>query len=878
MSPARLLTTKLNIPRSRPNLVERQHLLEKMDGGLQAGSRLTLICAPAGYGKTTLVTTWVQNKQNIAWLSLNADESQPVRFLTYITAAFQTIDASIGEGVQSILEMPQQPALEDMVTELVNNLAKSSQNIVLILDDYHAIKSARVHDVLDFLVEHTPQNLHLIITTREDPPLPLARLRARGQLTEIRAHDLRFSRQEISTFCLQAMHLTASDALLEHLERLTEGWISGLQMAGLAVQGQKDINSLLESFDGSHRYIIDYLMDEVLSLQPVEIRTFLQRTSILERFNAGLCAAVTGMPEVVCAAMLDDLERKNLFLVALDPTGHWYRYHHLFGDILRTSLSAEAEREIHHLAAVWFDNSTLTSEALPHYLAAGEVEQAASMVDKAALQVLYQGEMRTLLEWCASFPEQIILRQKNLAICMAAANLFSGEAGKAAAALSQLKTAKQDVSSSGRYLTLAALMKLYSGQTASLLEEAQIALKALPADEVFFRAIALQVLATAYQWEGNYTRSSSAYEQAYHLGREMKNAFASLTALANLVYNLIDMGQLVYAEKLCLHAISQYVDHRNRPLPILSLVYNPLCTIRFEQNQLDEAEEYGRLALSLSHKMYSSKMTGGDAETKLVEIAFARGDIAAGLEMISSIRQFAHREKITFIANKMDFLELSFLLRQGDAANAKRIIESMQSEMHTPLAAARHIFLLYKLRYLLLIKHPQEALAESDDLLNEFRLSNVNGKLIVLLLLRVKIHQALKDDVLAQSDLKEALMLAAPQGYLWQFVRMGATIAPLLKQNRQIAPEFIDSILEKLPGKQDFGTTAGPTGMPEPLSEQEIRITRMMSAGMSNQQIASELFISVGTVKWHVHNILGKLNTTSRTQAAARARELELIV
>src|SRR5437016_3095827 len=374
-----ILATKLYIPRLRPNVVLRPRLLERLNEGLQR--KLTLIAAPAGFGKTTLVSVWVAGcNRQVAWLSLDKGESDPTLFLTYLVAALQTIAPTIGEGVSGVLQSPQPPPTESILTALLNEITTIPDHFVLVLDDYHVIDAQPVDQALTFLLEHLPPNMQLVIATREDPALPLARLRAGGHLTEVRAVDLRFTPSEAAAFLNQVMGLTLSAEDITALERRTEGWIAGLQLAAISLQGQQDATSFITSFTGSHHFVLDYLVEEVLQQQPEGIQTFLLRTSILDRLCGSLCDAVLMDPSVSGRETLEYLERANLFLVPLDNERRWYRYHHLFADLLRqrlqqsTASSPEDEgggvAELHRRASQWYEDQGLEIEAFHHAVAA----------------------------------------------------------------------------------------------------------------------------------------------------------------------------------------------------------------------------------------------------------------------------------------------------------------------------------------------------------------------------------------------------------------------------------------------------------------------------------------------------------------------------
>src|SRR5712691_8844042 len=403
-----ILATKLYIPRLRPNVVSRPRLLERLNEGLQR--KLTLIAAPAGFGKTTLVSAWVAGcDRQVAWLSLDEGENDPTLFLTYLVAALQTIAPNIGEGVLGALQSPQSPPTEAILVALLNEITTLPNNFVLVLDDYHVLAAQPVDAALTFLLEHLPPQMHLVIATREDPDLPLARLRARGHLTELRAADLRFTTSEAAEFLNPVMGLSLTAADIARLSDRTEGWIAGLQLAALSMQGHQDVPGFIRAFAGDHRYILDYLVEEVLQRQPAPVRSFLLQTAILDRLHGPLCDAVTGQAEG--NARLEALERGNFFVVPLDDKRHWYRYHHLFAEVLSAHLMAERPDQVatlHRHASEWYEQYGSASNAIRHALAAEDFERAAALVELALPEMYRSRQETTLLGWLKVLPDDLV--------------------------------------------------------------------------------------------------------------------------------------------------------------------------------------------------------------------------------------------------------------------------------------------------------------------------------------------------------------------------------------------------------------------------------------------------------------------------------------
>src|SRR5437588_6076660 len=434
--PTPILATKLYIPRLRPNVVSRSRLLERLNEGLHR--KLTLIAAPAGFGKTTLVSAWVAGcDRQVAWLSLDKGDSDPILFLMYLIAALQTIAPNIGEGVSGVLQSPQPPPTASILTALLNEITTIPDNFVLVLDDYHVLDAKPLDQALAFLLEHLPPQMHLVIITREDPQLPLARLRARGQLTELRAVDLRFTPSEAAEFLNQGMGLTLSAEDIAALERRTEGWIAGLQLAAISLQGQQDATSFITSFTGSHHFVLDYLLEEVLQQQPESLQTFLLRTSILDRMTGSLCDAVLLTPPGSGQETLEYIEHANLFLVPLDNERRWYRYHQLFADLLRQRLHQRSASstgdevgdvtELHCRASVWYEDHGLSLEAFHHAAAAHDVERAERLIEGEGMPLQFRGAGAPVLNWLESLPRTALDARPSLWVTYASTLLFGGQ-------------------------------------------------------------------------------------------------------------------------------------------------------------------------------------------------------------------------------------------------------------------------------------------------------------------------------------------------------------------------------------------------------------------------------------------------------------------
>jgi LuxR family maltose regulon positive regulatory protein len=553
-----IFATKLYIPPPRPKIVLRPRLIERLNEGISSGFKLTLISASAGFGKTTLLSEWLAGCQRpVAWLTLDEGDNDPARFLTYLIAALQTITVNIGEGVLSALQSPQPPSTESILTILLNEITTIPDNFIFVLDDYHIIDSKPVDNALTFLLEHLPPQMHLVIATREDPHLPLARLRARGQLTELRAADLRFTPTEAADFLNQVMGLNLSAEDIAALETRTEGWIAGLQLAAISMQGHEDASSFIKSFTGSHHFVLDYLIEEVLQQQSESIQTFLLRTSILERLCSSLCDAVlldssaSGQETVSSQETLEYLEHANLFIVPLDNERRWYRYHHLFAELLRQRLhqsassgSEEGDLTKYHIrASRWFEDHHLEIEAFQHAAVANDIERAERIIEGKGISLHFRGAVTAILNWLASLPTTVLDARPSLRVRFATLTLVAGQTtgieeklqAAEAAIAAVLQGAEPDNKTRdliGQIATSRATLALTHYQPEAMITQASRALEYLPPDNLLSRFRANWTMGMAYQFRGERSAAGRVYAEALSIAQAAGNILN--TSLATL--------------------------------------------------------------------------------------------------------------------------------------------------------------------------------------------------------------------------------------------------------------------------------------------------------------------------------------------------------
>jgi LuxR family maltose regulon positive regulatory protein len=929
--PDTLLKTKLYIPPLRPELVPRPQLIERLNEGLRR--KLTLISAPPGFGKTTLVSSWIYdlrftiydlsanpaNKAKIvnrvAWFSLDELDNDPTRFWSYVIAGLNTIQAGVGADALTLLQSPQAtpPAIELILTALINALTGIPDHFLLVLDDYHIIKAESIHQALTFLLEHLPPTMHLVMTSRADPPLPLTRLRAQNQLVELRERDLRFTSIETATFLNQVMGLNLSPEETTALETRTEGWAAGLQLAALSMQGRSNADDFVQVFAGSHRFIIDYLAEEVLARQPEHIRTFLLRTSILERLSGPLCDALFGENETQnrnSQSLLHQLERANLFLIPLDNERSWYRYHHLFASFLQTHLKQTVSHEewltLHRRASAWYAAHGFTAEAVSHVLTIADFVQAAHLIEQAILTLLINGEVSTVTNWLKALPEALIQTRPRLALGWAWAMVITMEWATIEPLVNatekqlsaRVSSDQNDLTLQGMLGEVAALQAIIAGNRGDherAIELCQRALARLPKDNLTVRSIITFTLGGTYEYIGELDQASRILNETILLSQAAGNLIITLSASRRLALIREAQGRLHQAAELYRQAL-QLVEKRatdqgrpDQPLLIAGGVYLGLAEILREQNDLEQSKRY--LAIGLRLAQQESILGGNTAVAYLIQARLlqALGDEAGAIQSIQQAEQvlLPHSPVRLWVAA----IRARLWLVQGNLAAAAQWAE--QCEL--PLAKIDYVQYPGEYTTLARIMIAQHKFAQASKLLDQIevvaestgqqgRLAEINMLQALTLHAQGKTEQALKSFI-------QALTLAEPGDYIRLFVDEGTAIAELLRliKSRSLAPNeaYLDKLLTAFSisspltvaqaPKSKMGLAQVENFIIEPLSERELEVLQLIAAGLSNREIAQKLVITVGTAKTHANNIYRKLDVRSRTQAVARATELGLV-
>jgi LuxR family maltose regulon positive regulatory protein len=855
-----ILATKLYIPPPPPKVVVRPRLIERLNEGLHR--KLTLISAPAGFGKTTLVSAWVagceqrESKVRAAWLSLDEGDNDPTRFLTYLVTALQTIAPDIGTGLLSVLQSPQPPPPEVILTALLNEITAISDHFVLVLDDYHLIDAQPIDDALTFLLEHMPPQMHLVITTREDPQLPLARLRARAQLTELRASDLRFTNSEAAKF-LHAMSLNLSEEDVAALEDRTEGWIAGLQLAAISLRGHQDIPTFIQAFAGDHRYIVDYLVEEVLQRQPESIRRFLLQTSILDRLNGPLCDAVTGQAEG--SARLQALERGNFFVIPLDGKRYWYRYHHLFAEVLYAHLIAE-QRDLvptlHWRASEWYEHHGSVADAIRHALAAEDFERAANLVELAVPAIFRSRQEAVVLGWLRALPDEVIHFRPVLSVWYAHALLASGELEgvegrlrdaerwldtpdtpdtiadrrarpEAPAAAMVVVDEEEFRRLSGAIAIARAGLALVLGDVPATVKYARRVLDLVPEDDThLWRGAAVALLGLAYWASGDLETAHRAYAEGMaHVQRagHISDALNGAIARADI---RIAQGRLREAMRTYEQALQLATEQTAQGAPVLrgtADLYVGISELERERNDLNAATQHllrskelgGHIGLPQNQSRWCVAMS---------RIREAQGDLEGALDLLNEAERL-YVSDFSPNARPVAALKTRVWVAQGMLGEALVWVRERGLSVKDDLSYLRE-FEHITLARLLLAQYKSDhgdradrslrgALDLLERLLQAAEGGERTGSVIEILVLQALAHQAQGDMTAALTPLQRALTLAEPEGYVRIFVDEGPLMAQLLLEAaaRGLRPDYIGKLMRAFEGDQQQGSRSGaPSG------------------------------------------------------------------
>jgi LuxR family maltose regulon positive regulatory protein len=894
-----------------------------MNGGLSSGRKLTLVSASAGFGKTTLVSEWIASfGRPVAWISLDEGDNDITRFLTYLVAALQTIAANIGEDVLGALQSPQPPPIESILTALINEITNipdnpstsSGQGFILVLDDYHIIDSKPVDNALAFVLEHLPSQMHLVIATREDPHLPLSRLRVRGQLIELRAADLRFTPSEAAGFLNQMMGLNLSAEDIAALDKRTEGWIAGLQLAAISMQGHQDTTSFIKSFTGSHHFVLDYLIEEVLHQQSESIQTFLLRTSILDRLCGSLCDAVLLDPSTSGQETLAYLEHANLFIVPLDNERRWYRYHHLFADVLRMHLMAEQPDQVsalHRRASEWYEHNGSTDNAIRHALAAEDFARAADLIELVMPAMNRSRQFATLLGWLKAIPDELVRVRPVLSTWYASVSMSCGELGGVELRLRDAErwldttadTAGMVVVDKeefrrvpGMIAIIRAGLALARGDMPETVKNARRVLDLAPEDDHLMLGGAASQLGLVAWTSGDLdtARRMTAEGMAnLRLGGYISAAIGGAIVLADIQ---IAQGCLHEAMTTYERALQWAMEPGAPVLPGAADMYVGMSALHYEHNDLKTAMQHLLTSQALG-ELAGLEQNPYRWRAAMARIREAQGDLDGALDLLDQAERLyngAFSPNVRPVATR----KTRVWVAQGRLGEALGWAHEQGLSIENELSYLREFDHITLTRVLLARYQSDRAdgsisgvMGLLERLLKAAEEGGRMGSVIEILVLQALAYHAQGDLPAALLPLKRALALAEPEGYVRMFLDEGSSMMQLLRETsaREIMPDYIDKLLaafesekRKSENKPDL-----PPALPEghrdgeplidPLSQREIKILQLIAQGLSNREIGERLFLALDTIKGHNRKIFDKLQVQSRTEAIARARELGLL-
>jgi LuxR family maltose regulon positive regulatory protein len=907
LGPAPLLETKLYVPRSRRGLVPRPRLSERLDRG--TASRLTLVSAPAGFGKTTLLTEWLAaapvspaGERLVAWLSLDRADNDPVSFWNYVIAALRTVAAGVGERALAFLQAPQPPPIETVLTALLNDLGATAREIVLVLDDYHVIDAGDVQEGMAFLLDHLPPWLHVVIASRADPALPLARWRARGELVETRAAELRFTPEEAAVYLNETMGLQLTARDVAALEGRTEGWIAALQLAALSMQGRDDVAGFIAGFAGDDRYVVDYLAEEVLQRQPDRVQAFLLQTSILDRLSGPLCDAVTGQGGG--RAMLEALDRGNLFLVPLDDRRRWYRYHHLFADVLQARLLDERPGQVpdlHRRASVWYERSGEQSVAIGHALAGEDFQRAADLVERAVTAMSQARQEATVRSWLEMIPDEIISVRPVLIVAVAWVLLSDGEfgdvegrlqdaerwldaaagtgAGSAAAPAGMVVANEEEYRRlPGTIETYRAALALARGEPLGAIRHARRALELAPAGEHRWRASASGLMAIAFWGSGDLEGAYSAWAECVaglRRAGHIADIFGCTIAMADIRLTQGRLGAAMRTYEQTLQGVPEPggpVLRGTADMHVgMSEVYRERDDLPTATRQLLTSQELGEHN-GLPQNRYRWRVA-------MARIRQAEGDLAGALDLLNEAERLYMGDMFPNV-RPVPALKARVWIAQGSLGEALGWAHEQGLSADDDLNYLRE-FEHITLARLLLAQRAEPDVHEAARLLERLLLAaedgDRTGRVIEILVLQALAHQRLGDIPAALACLERAVTLAEPEGYVRIFADEGPPVASLLKAlaKQGIARTYVRRLLAAV-GETGHDSPV-KQALIEPLSERELDVLRLLGSELDGPAIARELTVSLNTIRTHTKNIYAKLAVTSRRAAVRRAAELGLL-
>ena len=878
-----MLKTKLHIPKVPNKQIHRYELLKKMDEGLD--KKLILISASAGFGKTTLVCEWIsKNEQPIAWISLDNDDNDPVSFLTYFISALQAIHTDVGKDILAMIQSPQIPSFESILTILLNEITNISDNFTIVFDDYHVINNQSIDKIFTFLLEHMPPQMHFVITTREDPNLSLSKLRVRGELTELRAKDLRFNFSESTAFLNKLMKLNLSKENITSLESRTEGWIAGLQLAAISMQGLKDSKSFIESFAGSHHFVLDYLVEEVLTQQPVNIQNFLLKTSILDRLCKPLCEAVLFDNTIRYQETLEYLERANLFIVPLDNERYWYRYHHLFADFLKQRLfksnniftndNKKEVENLHKRASIWYKNNGLDIESFHHAVESNDIEFIEHVMEGDGMPLPFQGAVVPVLNWLKSLSIKVLDSRPLLWVTYASTLLATGHVKTVEQKLQSAEKSLQNIKSDnktndliGRIAAIRATAAIGARQIETMIVQSRKALDNLDPQNLSFRTSTIWKLGVGYHIQGDYNAAKKSYSEVISICQISNNVIFNVLSITGLG-NIQEIENQLYLARETYQQVLDLID--DNLLLFACNAHIGLARIYYEWNDFVVSQNHIQKCIDLVRQIDSID-TFIDYCLLYARLKLAQGDDIGATTLLEEANQFIERHNFLYRSSEIVDLQVLILLNQGELTAADKLINQNNN-------------LISQVRILLAQGNAFSALEVLEPLYNQIKTTtNKNEILKIMVLQSVGLHMNGENDK-AMKLISELLSQAEPNGFVRIFLDEGLPMLKILSDavSQNIMPNYVNKLLaafgiEKQKTKKNKAYLRSSKLLIDPLSPREIEVLQLIAQGLSNHQICERLFLALSTVKGHNKKIFDKLQVKRRTEAVVRANELGIL-
>lgn len=858
-----LLRSKYSIPQLNKSAVVRSHLLERL--AQSNNKRLILVSAPAGFGKTTLLNQWLHTSPRpVAWLSLDRNDNDPQTFLSYLISSFQQIKAQFGNKLLSNLQNPQiKPA--NLVMQLVQELETISKPFLLVLDDYHLIEAASIDEIVQTLLKHAPAQLQVVIAAREDPDLRLARMRANGDLLELRAADLRFSQQEAALLLHQIAKQPLGPKEVEQLTARTEGWAAGLQLAGIALEHHPDSQAFVASFSGSNRFILDYLLEEVLQHQSEEQLRFLLRISLVERICGPLCEALTGLEPSKGRLFLHELERANLFIIALDQERNWYRFHHLFAELLQQrlvqSLSADKISQIHLAASLWYKEQGLEFDAFHHASAANDTLRSIELLEGKGVPLYFRGGYSRVISWLERLEPAVFASYPQLHVHYASSLLSKGDFPKVER---ELVAAEQALPSDtddpqlrdllGHIAAIRATVAITQHDLASIVAQAERALQRLAPTNLAVRTSTHWMLGYAYHIQDRRLEAQKSYQTALDASLGIKHNIMSITSSIGL--GKLYTSSLQY--ELAQQHFQQAIAISGLDMPIISEALIGLARLAYAQNELEQAREYALQALPLAQQFEQNDRVLM-SELFLAKLACAGPDLKQAKKRLGQLAQRASQSPFAELKAEFSALHVQLALAQGDLTRA-----AQQAEPNS----------LKQIQVLIAQAQAEQALKKIEAYQARLGPEGWEAERLQSLLLQALAEYELGNTAAVIRVLNKAFQLAENAQVIRFFLDLGEPMRRVLHsvQTDVFLAPTVRTLLQAFP----VSIPASPD-LIEGLTQRELSILRMIAAGHSNQQISQELVLALSTVKGHIRNLFDKLHVQRRTEAVARARELKLL-